>query len=142
MSKGSAKSSRLPGRDRLKRRISPVLLRRAASIVSGYRVVLEPREGAGYVGYSVELPGVMAGGSTPAECAEATVTAQTGMVATMLEAGERPPSPSSESKRGSQVNLRVTLEEKLVLESAAKRQGFRGVSEFLRTAGLRAVERD
>lgn len=121
-------------------KLSRDVLARAEGIVSQYRLLLEPSDGGGYLGYSIELRGVMADGRTPEECARATLVAQVGMVAAMLEAGDRPPPPSTDGKRDNQINIRVTIEEKLLLESAAKRQGFRGISEFLRNAGLRAAD--
>jgi len=57
-------------------------------------------------------------------------------VAYMLEIGETPPPPASDQKRTEQVNVRLTTEEKLVLEEAAHSSGFRGISDFVRTASL------
>lgn len=54
----------------------------------------------------------------------------------MLEMGEKPPAPASEALRGVQLNIRLTYEEKLLLEAAARRDGFRSVSDFVRAAAL------
>lgn len=78
----------------------------------------------------------MADGPTIEACARETLRATVAAVATMLERGERPPSPASEGKREAQINIRVTAEEKLALEESARREGFRSVSDFIRNAAL------
>jgi uncharacterized protein (DUF1778 family) len=57
-------------------------------------------------------------------------------VATMLEDGQSPPAPAREGHRSAQVNVRMTPEEKAVLESRAKAKGFRGLSDFIRSSML------
>ncbi len=57
------------------------------------------------------------------------------LVATLLEQEIEPPVPASE-KRSEQLNVRLTSSERIRIESAAKRQGFRGVSDFVRAAAL------
>jgi uncharacterized protein (DUF1778 family) len=54
----------------------------------------------------------------------------------MLEDGQVPPAPASEQKRTEQVNVRLTTEERLLLEEAAHNKGFRGISDFVRTTSL------
>ena len=44
----------------------------------------------------------------------------------MLEQGQRPPSPARQGARTQQVNVRLTADEKAVLESTAKSRGFKG----------------
>ena len=67
-----------------------------------------------------------------ADTREALVTA----VAYMLEKGRTPPAPAREGNRSTQVNVRLTVEEKAVLESKAKAKGFRGLSDFIRASVL------
>lgn len=57
-------------------------------------------------------------------------------VAVMLEAGQTPPLAACEEQRTQQINIRLTAEERLLIESAAKRRGYRGISDFVRTAAL------
>jgi len=116
------------------------MLNDALRIVSDYRLVLEPNKELGYVGSSVEIPSVFADGQTPDDCVKATREALTVAVATMLEMGRRP--PTGRSTRSVQVNLRLTAEEKLALESAANRMGFKGVSDFVRAAALDRTQRN
>ena len=78
----------------------------------------------------------MSDGPTFAQCAESTIEATTLAVASMLEDGERPPAPASAAKRDRQVNIRMTADEKFRLEQAARREGFRSVSDFIRTAAM------
>jgi uncharacterized protein (DUF1778 family) len=48
--------------------------------------------------------------------------------------------PASAGRRQRQLNIRLTEDENLRLEEAARRQGFRGVSDYVRFAALsRAV---
>ena len=63
-----------------------------------------------------------------------TREAMIGVVAYMLEQGQRPPEPAREGNRSVQINIRVTPEEKAVLESRSK--GFRGLSDFIRVSVL------
>lgn len=89
-----------------------------------------------YYGRGLEMPSVMAEGKTPDDCVAATREALTIAVAYLLESGQTPPSPASEGKRSEQVNIRLTAEEKLMLEEAARRKGFRGISDFIRSTSL------
>jgi len=57
-------------------------------------------------------------------------------IATLLEMGEKPPAPSRQGVRSEQVNIRVTVEEKAIMEVVAKQKGFRGLSDFIRSGAL------
>jgi uncharacterized protein (DUF1778 family) len=57
----------------------------------------------------------------------------------MLEQGQSPPPPASEEMRVEQVNVRLTAEEKLALETAAQSKGYKGLSDFVRAAALTAA---
>lgn len=78
----------------------------------------------------------MGGGKSVDACYLDTLEATTLSIATMLERGEQPPGPAREGKRDQQVNIRLTAEEKLFLEAAANRDGFRSLSDFMRAASL------
>jgi hypothetical protein len=65
-----------------------------------------------------------------------TREAMIGVVAYMLEQGRRPPEPAREGNRSVQINIRVTPEEKAVLESRSRSKGFRGLSDFIRASVL------
>jgi len=80
------------------------------------------------------MPTVFADGQTPDACVRAVREALTVAVATMLENGKRP--PTSANRRSVQVNIRLTPDEKLALEEAASRMGFKGLSDFIRHAAL------
>lgn len=114
------------------------LWKRAAEIANGYRLIIELEDGE-YYGSALEMPYVMADGKTTAACAEATREALTAAVATMLENGQEPPAPASDNKRGEQVNVRLTAMEKMRLEEASRRQGFRGLSDYIRNKALEGV---
>lgn len=114
------------------------VLKRASELAAGYQIILAFEDGE-YYGRGLEMPLVMADGSTPDECVRATRQSLTVAVATLLEKGERPPAPASEAKRSEQVNVRLTPEEKLILDEAARSRGFKGLGDFVRTAVLAAV---
>jgi len=54
----------------------------------------------------------------------------------ILEQGRRPPEPAREGNRSVRINIRVTPEEKAVLESRSRSKGFRGLSDFIRASVL------
>jgi predicted RNase H-like HicB family nuclease len=114
------------------------VLRKARAIAESYQIVLHQEDGE-YYGRSVELPNVMNDGKTPDECVEATRDILTTAIAYMLECGQVPPPASTEQKRTEQINVRVTSEEKLILEEAARSKGFRGLSDFLRSVSLQSL---
>jgi hypothetical protein len=57
-------------------------------------------------------------------------------VGTMIELGETPPIAARQNLRTEQVNMRVTPEEKALLESRSRSRGFRGVADYMRSAVL------
>jgi predicted RNase H-like HicB family nuclease len=117
------------------RPFDPAVLRRAREIAAEYQIILQFEEGL-YYGRGLEMPTVMNHGKTPDACVRATRDALTTAVAYMLESGQTPPSPASENKRTEQINVRLTPEEKLLLEETARSKGFRGISDFVRSASL------
>lgn len=115
------------------------ILRRAEEIARAYQIIIHYEDGE-YYGRGLELPNVMNDGRTPDECVRATREALVTAVAYLLEKGEIPPASATENRRSEQVNVRLTPEEKLLLEEAARRKGFRGISDFVRSASLSSVE--
>jgi predicted RNase H-like HicB family nuclease len=130
MSNKSAKSSKA-----INRPFDPEILRRARKIADSYQIILHFEDGE-YYGRGLELPNVMNDGKTPDECVAATRDILTTAVAYMLERGEVPPLPATARKRTEQVNVRLTTEERVLLEEAASTKGFRGISDFVRAASL------
>ncbi|MHB1156315.1 MAG: type II toxin-antitoxin system HicB family antitoxin [Phycisphaerales bacterium] len=134
MSGSSKKKSKL----RIDRPFAPEILRQAKELAEKYRIVLswEDRE---YYGAALEMPLVMADGKTPDECVTNTREAIVAVLAFMLEEGEEVPAGGGELKREEQVNVRLTMPEKLQIENASRREGFRGVSDFVRSASIQAA---
>jgi predicted RNase H-like HicB family nuclease len=112
------------------------ILQEAREIALGYKLTIEKSDRLGYVGSSVELPTVFADGATPEKCYEATQEALSVAVATMLEAGQTPPQSAAFMKRTTQVNVRLTHEEKAMIAAAAAKAGFKGLADFIRTTVL------
>ena len=112
------------------------VLQEAREIARGYKLTIEKSERLGYIGSSVEIPTVFADGNTPEKCYETTQEALSVAVATMLEVGQTPPQPAAFMKRTTQVNVRLTHEEKAMIASAAAKAGFKGLADFIRTTVL------
>ena len=114
------------------------MLKRAKEIARRYQVIVWFEDDE-YYGRGLELPGVMADGKTAAACHAAVQEAMQFAVATLLEQGETPPPAAVEGQRVEQMNIRLTAEEKLELETAAKQQGYRGLGDFVRTSAIAAA---
>jgi predicted RNase H-like HicB family nuclease len=112
------------------------ILSKARDIANKYRIVLEPDENCGYVGTSLEMPGVMGDGTTPDECVKHVRGGLVVGVAYLLEKGQEPPAPENEQVRNKQINIRVTEAEQRRLKEAAKAMGFSDISDFMRTTIL------
>ncbi|HMD53982.1 MAG TPA: type II toxin-antitoxin system HicB family antitoxin [Phycisphaerae bacterium] len=123
---------------KLNRPFSKNVLAQAKKIADRYKIVLSHEDGD-YIGHGLEMPLVMADGKTAKQCVANTHDALVAAVATMIEHHEPVPAPTLEAKRTEQVNVRLTREEKMLLESSAKRKGFEGISDFLRVAALKAT---
>ena len=111
----------------------PSILQKAREIARDYKLTIEKSDRLGYLGSSVELPTVFADGDTPDKCYEATQEALSVAVAAMLEAGQTPPQPAAFMKRTTQVNVRLTHEEKAMIAAAAAKAGFKGLADFIRS---------
>lgn len=111
------------------------VLRRARAIADKYQVILQ-REGGEYIGRGLELPNAFEDGKTADECVRKTREMFVTVVATMLEDGEVPPPPASAGKRTEQVNVRLSVEEKLVLEASARRRGYAGLADYIRAVAI------
>jgi predicted RNase H-like HicB family nuclease len=124
------------------------LLARAEAATRDYRMVLDAVEGGGYVGSVAEMPGVIGEGPTADECVRSTRHALLGAAALLLKAGHSPPpslrgrSRQGRVRREDQLNLRVSADEKQMLERAAQKHGFRSVSEFVRTRAIESILAD
>jgi predicted RNase H-like HicB family nuclease len=111
------------------------ILAAARRIVEAYNIVIHREDGEWY-GCALEFPEAMGDGKTAERCVQDTREALVAAVATMLEMGQTPPAPSRQGVRTEQVNVRLTVEEKTLLENTAKAKGFRGLSDFIRTSAL------
>ena len=137
----SAKSKSSNSRGKaIDRPFDKTILAKAKTIADQYKIVLEFEDGDWY-GHGLELPGVHGDGKTVQAAVADTREALVGAVAYMLEEGQTPPQPAREGNRSVQVNVRLTPEEKAVLESKAKGKGFRGLSDFIRTSVLAERQR-
>jgi predicted RNase H-like HicB family nuclease len=119
----------------LRRPFKARILEEARRVADTYDLVLRHEDGDWY-GHALEFPEAMGDGKSVAACVRDTRKALTLGVAVMLEAGQSPPAPAREGQRSAQVNVRLTPEEKALLESKAKARGFRGLSDFIRTSVL------
>jgi len=114
------------------------LLEQAKQIAAGYQIIIQFQDGE-YYGRGLELPYVMNDGRTPDACVAATRESMAIAIAHMLETGEKPPAPASDHKRSEQINIRLTTEEKLLLDEAARSRGFKGIGDFVRSTSLASI---
>jgi predicted RNase H-like HicB family nuclease len=114
------------------------VLAEATRVAQEYQVTVRfDREEGAWIGRCVELPLCIGVGKNPTECVRATREVMITAAASMIEAGERLPAPASDEQRTEQVNLRLTPSEKYRIEDAARRGGFRGISDYVRSAALK-----
>ena len=140
-SKSSATKTVAPrSRKRLDRPFDSAVMAEAERLVSQYQVVLHCEDRHWY-GRGLEFPKVFADGATADECVAETRQAMQGVVAFLIESGKSPPAPAREGARHQQVNVRLTSEERLLFESAARRKGFAGLSDFFRSAATNEAAR-
>lgn len=103
-----------------------------------YQIIVN-QEGDEWFGRGLELPNVFGDGATVEACIDATREALAVTVAYLLEAGKTPPTPAQQGLRTQQVNVRLTAEEKALLEARARSRGFNGLSDFIRAVVLEAA---
>ena len=141
MSKKSSNSSKINKvrAETLTKPFDKSTLNKAKKIANSYSIVLNPSPRLGFIGTSIELPTVFTDNKTMEQCCKNTREALTITVATMIECGQRPPSPASKKRRNVQVNIRLTAEEKEKLTRNSRNLGFKGVSDFVRYAALKVV---
>jgi predicted RNase H-like HicB family nuclease len=119
----------------LDRPFDPAILAKAKKIADRYQVILAFEDGHWY-GRGLELPTIHGDGKTVGQCVENTREALVGWAAYLLEEGRTPPASAQEGTRTKQVNVRLTAEEKALLETTAKRKGYSGLSDFVRAAAI------
>lgn len=105
----------------------------AREFAEQYRLLIKPDPEQGYIGSSFELPMVLAHGNTAEQCVTALRDALVAAVAIQLKTGEVPPAPALRRARTEQINVRVSLDERQRIEEAARQEGFRGPSDFMRS---------
>lgn len=117
---------------------APKVLAEARDIVSGYRFIIGrfPEDEGAYRGTTIEFPEIVGFADTIEACYQETFDLLVTTVAAMLEQGQQPPAPASARKRDQQVNIRLSADEKFRLEEAARRDGFRSLSDFMRAAAV------
>jgi len=131
--KSSAKATKT-----LRRPFTASVLSEARRLAEQYQVVLNCEEGHWY-GRGLELSHVFGDGRSADEAVADTRKALTATVATLLEQDQRPPTPAMIGRRTEQVNVRLTAEERLLLETVAKRKGYSGMSDFIRAVAVEAT---
>lgn len=121
----------------LESRFDPAILERARVLANQYRIVLREhgkKGSARYVAQAMEVPTARAAGATPDDAVSQVRRLAMLWVAELLDRGRKPPFPAGDAKRSEQVNVRLTVQEKMLLEEAARREGFRGLSDYVRAA--------
>jgi len=117
------------------RPFDPAILDSAKRIAAEYEIVIWFEDGEWY-GRGLELPHTYGDDKTPAGCVASVREGLVLTVAAMLEDGDRPPAPARTGERSEQINVRLTVTEKALLESRSRAGGFRGISDYLRAKAL------
>jgi len=133
---GKSKSSRKTLDPR--RPFAPALLAEARRIAADYEIVLWFEDGQWY-GHGLELPHTYGDGPTPQACIASVREGLVATVASILEDGEQPPRPARLGERTEQVNIRLTVAERSLLDSRSRAGGFKGLSDYVRAAALADV---
>jgi predicted RNase H-like HicB family nuclease len=111
-------------------------VRQARTIAEQYQLVIWFEDDE-YFGRGVELPYAFGEGKTIEQCARNTREAFVTAVAGYLQEGNSPPAPAHEGKRDQQLNIRLSSQERLLLETKARQSGATGISEYVRAVALR-----
>jgi len=122
---------------KLNKEFDAKLLAKAKKIAEKYEIIIALEDGE-YYGRGLEMPFVFGEGKNADECIQNTREAFASTIAHLLERGEIVPAPAKEGKRTEQVNIRLTVEEKAILGSTARAQGFQGLADFIRSRALTA----
>jgi predicted RNase H-like HicB family nuclease len=123
----------------VKRGAFPAAIWKAASkTASEYQIILNCEDGE-WFGRGLELPNVFGDGTSAEECVKSTREALSSAVAFLLESGKTPPAPAQQGLRTQQVNIRLTAEERVLLEARAHNRGYTGLSDFIRAVVIESV---
>ena len=117
--------------------LDPKHLERGRTLAARYQAVIWLENGE-YYGRGLELPWTFEDGKTADECFAKLRDAMAETVAFMLDNGQNPPAPVGEARRTAQVNIRITTQEKSLLEQVARSHGYHGVSDYVRDRVLSA----
>jgi predicted RNase H-like HicB family nuclease len=104
-----------------------------------YTIVVSVDERGHFMARALEVETSFASGRTQEESIVNLRDSLLTLIASMIEDGEDPPVPASVMKRDEQINIRLTALERLRLEQAARAHGYRGLSDFVRIAALKAA---
>ena len=132
-----SKSSKTAEELYLSRPFDPAILAEAKRIAAEYEILTWFEDGEWY-GHGLELPHTYGDGKTPDECIASVREGLVLTVASMLEDGEQPPRPARLGERSEQVNIRLTAEERALLDNRSRAGGFKGLSDYVRAAALAA----
>ncbi len=120
---------------KLNKEFDEKILAKAKKIAEKYEIIIAFENGE-YYGRGLEMPFVFGDGKTSDACIQNTREALASAIAHLLERGEIVPAPAKEGKRTEQVNIRLTVEEKTILGTTARSQGFQGLADFIRSRAL------
>jgi predicted RNase H-like HicB family nuclease len=110
-------------------------VREAAKMAVQYQVSVWSEDGHWY-GRCAELPNCLGDGDTADACVASVREAVVAGLAADLADGLGAPAPARQGIRTEQVNVRMSLDERSAIEAAASRLGFRGISDYMRSAAI------
>ena len=116
------------------------LLSKARGFALRYRIILTPTDDGSFIANAMELPGIIIQEATLTKVVEELHNVLIEVIVRLLREGNAPPQPTA-GRRLEQVNVKLSLEERSLMESAARARGNRGVADYLRQLGLEHISR-
>lgn len=107
----------------------------AKKALDAYEIILSHENGE-WIATWMEHDSVIGAGATPQAAVEECRGCMEALLAYMAEEGQKFPPCAKEEVRTEQVNVRLSLREKAILDRLSKNRGFRGVADFLRSLAL------
>ncbi len=116
-------------------KVGPKQIRAAKALAGQYKITVW-KEDDGWYGRCVELPNCMGDGADAEAAINSTRAAIVAGLSADLAAGIPAPIPAREGVRSEQVNVRLSPDERTLIEANATRAGFKGLADYIRAVAI------
>jgi len=117
---------------------SDAIFQKAVELARSYHIVVRESATGGFIANCAELPVSIHRDQAEDALKAARHAAEVG-IATILEDGEEPPAPIEFHRRTEQVNVRMSVEDKRLIQKACEAKGISSLSEFFRRSTVNAA---